>query len=128
MEAYLEKNLVKKQNSQVIDASGRSLGRLATQIAGLLRGKHKPDFSPNKVMGDSVVVTNSDKLVLTGKKWTDKKYYSHSRWVGSLKTKQARDLSTEELITKAVQGMLPKNKLRKRFLKQLRVYKKEAQA
>ena len=108
----------------VVDATKRPLGRLASEISQLLRGKNKPSFAPhNTEAGDRVNVINSDQVVLTGRKWTDKKYYSHSRYVGSLKTKKACDMGTDNLIREAVEGMLPKNKLRKVFLKRLRVYK-----
>ena len=108
---------------KLIDAKGKPLGRLAGETARFLQGKHKPEFTPHIEGGDSVVIVNSDQVVLTGKKWTDKTYYSHSRHVGSLKEWKARDMTTEDLIKRAVRGMLPKNKLRKRMLKRLRIYR-----
>ena len=124
----MQKTLSKKPRDvkvawKLIDASGRSLGRLASEVAQLLRGKHQPDFTPHVAGGDGVVVIHSDKVVLTGKKWTDKKYYRHTPYVGSLKEWRAKDLPTEELIRKSVAGMLPKNKMRQKLLKKLRVYK-----
>ena len=106
----------------VIDAEGRSLGRLAGQAARLLQGKHKPEWTPHIEGGDFVIIVNSGKVVLTGNKWTDKKYRRHSRYIGSLKETRAKDMKSEELIRLAVQGMLPKNKLRRLMLKKLKVY------
>ena len=108
---------------KVLDASGKSLGRLASVTAKLLMGKDKPQFTPHVMGGDFVIIINSDKIRLTGKKWTQKTYYKHSRFVGSLKEQKAKDIATEELIKKAVQGMLPKNKHRPRALKRLKVFK-----
>jgi len=112
-----------KREWKLIDATGKPLGRLASEAAGLLRGKHKPEFTPHVEGGDFVIIINSGKLVLTGQKWTDKKYYRHSRYVGSLKERIAKDMKPEDLVKKAVRGMLPKNKLRQRMLKKLKVYK-----
>ena len=116
--------LEKVQRSwKVLDASGKSLGRLASVTAKLLMGKDKPQFTPHVMAGDFVIIINSNKIRLTGKKWTQKTYYKHSRFVGSLKEQKAKDIATEELIKKAVQGMLPKNKHRPRTLKRLKVFK-----
>ncbi|MCY4512633.1 MAG: 50S ribosomal protein L13 [Bdellovibrionales bacterium] len=112
-----------KQEWKLVDAAGKSLGRLASETAKLLRGKHKPEFTPHVEGGDFVIIVNSEKVVLTGKKWTDKKYYRHSRYIGSLKERSAKDIKPEDLIRQAVSGMLPKNKLRPRMLKKLKVYK-----
>ena len=106
----------------LVDASKRPLGRLASQTAGLLRGKHKPEFAPHLDIGDFVVVVNAQQVHLSGRKWTNKKYFSHSGFFGSLKTKTARELSGSQLIRRAVYGMLPKNKLRDRFIKKLKIY------
>ena len=108
---------------KVLDASGKPLGRLASVAAKLLMGKDKPHFTPHVMGGDFVVVINSDKIKLTGKKWTQKTYYKHSRFVGSLKEQKAKDMTTQELIRKAVQGMLPKNSHRPRALKRLKIFK-----
>ena len=121
------KTFVKKQEDvqrewKVIDAKGKPLGRLASIIANLLIGKNKPDYTPHVMGGDFVIVLNSKQLKLTGKKWTQKKYYKHSRYVGSLKEKQAKDLPSHELIQHAVRGMLPKNTHRPRALKRLKIF------
>lgn len=108
---------------KLVDASGQSLGRLASVVAKLLSGRYKPEFTPHVPQGDLVVIVNSDQVVLTGKKWTNKKYYTKSHYVGSLKERSAKDLPKEELIKRAVQGMLPKNNHRKIFLKNLKVFK-----
>ena len=112
-----------KKDSKIVDASGKSLGRLASVVASLLSGKHKPDYSPHVPNGDFVVVVNSDKVVLTGKKWADNRYYTRSKYIGSIKEWTAKDLGKEELIKRAVTGMLPKNTHRPKFLKNLRVFK-----
>lgn len=111
-----------KREWKLIDASGRSVGRLASEAAKLIRGKHKPEFTPHMDGGDFVVVINSDKARLTGNKWQDKKYYTHSRFVGSLREFSAKDKKIEDIITLAVKGMLPKNKTRDSQLKRLKVY------
>ena len=108
---------------KILNASGKSLGRLASVAAKLLMGKDKPQFTPHVMGGDFVIVINSDKIKLTGKKWTQKIYYKHSRFVGSLKERKAKDIATQELIRTAVQGMLPKNSHRPRALKRLKIFK-----
>ncbi|MDI3471994.1 MAG: large subunit ribosomal protein [Thermotogaceae bacterium] len=109
----------------VIDAENKVLGRLATRIAAILQGKNKPEYTPNNDCGDYVIVTNCEKVVLTGKKLDEKKYYRHSGYLGNLKVKTAGEIlrkNPEFLIKQAVKGMLPKNKLGKRMLKKLKVY------
>ena len=96
---------------------------MASEIAKILQGKHKPNFVPHMDNGDFVVIVNSDQMILTGKKWTDKKYYRHSRFTGSLKERSPKDMKSDEILKLAVQGMLPKNKLRKKFMKKLKIYK-----
>ena len=108
---------------KMLDASGKSLGRLASVTAKLLIGKDKAQFTPHIMGGDFVIVINSDKVKLTGKKWTQKTYYNHSRFVGSLKKRKAKDIASTELIKKAVQGMLPKNSHRPKALKRLKIFK-----
>lgn len=106
-----------------IDASGKVLGRLSTEIAVLLRGKHKPDFLYHKDMGDFVVVKNVDKIRFTGKKLEQKKYYRHSGYLGGLKETPLKKLfqqNPKEILRKAVWGMLPKNKLRAKIIKKLK--------
>ncbi len=107
---------------QLINAANRPLGRLASEVAVLLRGKHKPQFTSHVDTGDFVVVINAAQIHLTGRKWTDKKYYSHSGFFGSLKTKAARNLSGTQLIRQSVLGMLPKNKMRRKLIKKLKIY------
>jgi large subunit ribosomal protein L13 len=109
----------------VVDASGAVLGRLATKIASRLQGKHNPLYTPHVDTGDCIVVINADKVMLTGRKLDQKKYYRHSGYVGSLKTTTARELRDkrpEDLVRFAVKGMLPKNKLGRKQFKKLKVY------
>ena len=112
-----------KRDWKLIDADGKSLGRLASLAAPHLTGKNKPDYTPHVQCGDFVIVINADKIKLTGKKMEQKKYYTHSRYVGSLKERQAKDLSSTELIHLAVKGMLPKNTHRDKVLKRLKIFK-----
>ena len=110
----------------VVDAAGLRLGRLATNVANILRGKNLPTFTPNADVGGFVVVINSDKIEMTGDKWNTKKYYRHSRFFGSLKEKTAEQVKqndSEFIITEAVKGMLPVNKLSKSLINKLKVYK-----
>jgi len=109
----------------VVDADGKVLGRMATEIANRLRGKHKPTFCNFQDNGDFIVVINAEKIQLTGNKWDDKKYYHHTGYMGGIKEISAKDLlakKPEELIRNAVKGMLPKNRLGRRQLKKLKVY------
>ena len=109
----------------VVDAQDQVLGRLASQIAHRLRGKHKPEFAPHMDNGDFIVVVNCEKIKVTGKKMTDKKYYRHSGWVGGLKTTQLGDMLADKparVLTAAVRGMLPKNRLGRAMLKKLKTY------
>ena len=109
----------------VVDAQDQVLGRLASQIAHRLRGKHKPEFAPHMDNGDFIVVVNCEKIKVTDKKLTDKKYYRHSGWVGGLKTTQLGDMLADKparVLTAAVRGMLPKNRLGRAMLKKLKIY------
>ena len=109
----------------LVDAKNKTLGRLASKIAIRLRGKHKPEFSPNADLGDYVVVINAKKISVTGKKLTQKKYYRHSGYPGGIKHKslgQVLEDSPSQAIKSAVKGMLPKNKLGKNMMKKLKVY------
>ena len=109
----------------VVDAKDKILGRLATEIASRLRGKHKPTFSPFIDNGDFIIVTNADKVQLTGNKWDDKKYYRHTGYMGGIRETTAKDLLVKhptDLVTNAVKGMLPKNKIGRAQLKKLKVY------
>jgi large subunit ribosomal protein L13 len=110
----------------VVDAEGKILGRLATQIASHLRGKHKPVFTPHVDTGDFVVVVNADKIKFTGRKLDQKIYYRHSNYPGGLKSetlKERLEAKPEEVIRDAVWGMLPKNRLGRTLIKKLKVYR-----
>lgn len=109
----------------VVDANGKTLGRLATEVAQLIRGKHKPIFAPHVDVGDFVIVLNSDKVELSGNKWGEKKYYWHNHFFGSLRDITAQELRAKkptDLVMNAVQGMLPKTKLGRAQLKKLKVF------
>ena len=113
----------------LVDVDSKVLGRVATQIANVLRGKNKPTFTPSVDTGDFVIVVNAEKIALTGKKMSDKIYYSHSGYVGGLKEITAGKLiekKPEDLLKKAVKGMLPKNKLARHMLKKLKIYSGDA--
>lgn len=119
----IEKDVPKKW--YVVDAKDKVLGRLATQIATRLRGKHKPIFTPHADTGDFVVVVNAEQVALTGRKWEKKTYYRHSGYVGGLKQTSARELlgkKPRDILRFAVKGMLPKNSLGRRQLKKLKIY------
>ncbi|MDC1488449.1 50S ribosomal protein L13 [bacterium] len=120
---------LKKENVErqwyVIDASDKILGRVATKIADRIRGKDKPTFTPHTDGGDYVVVINAEKIKVTGAKFEDKKYYTHSLYPGGLKTRTFREMNErfpERIIEEAVKGMLPKNKLGKSMIKKLKVF------
>jgi large subunit ribosomal protein L13 len=108
-----------------VDAEGQTLGRLSSVVALLLRGKHKPNFTPHVDCGDNVIITNAEKINLTGKKWTDKSYIRHTGYPGgqrSLTAQELYDKNPERLVEKAVKGMLPKNKLGAVLFRNLKVY------
>jgi large subunit ribosomal protein L13 len=110
---------------QVINADGQTLGRLATQVATLLQGKHKPTYTPHLDMGDFVVVVNASRIRVTGNKLEDKLYYRHTGYVGGLKTTPLGDMlqkRPERVVELAVRGMLPRNKLARHLLRHLKVY------
>jgi large subunit ribosomal protein L13 len=110
---------------QVIDASGQTLGRLSTEVARLLMGKHKPSYSPHLDMGDFVIVVNASKVRVTGKKLDDKVYYRHSGYMGGLKETVLSDMLEKHpnrVIELAVRGMLPRNRLSRHLLRHLKVY------
>ena len=109
----------------VVDAEGQTLGRLATKVATILRGKHKPSYTPHVDTGDYVIVINAEKIVLTGKKWTDKMYYKHSGYNGGLTATAAKDQLVKlptSLVEKAVKGMVPHTTLGADMLRKLFVY------
>ncbi len=113
-----------KRENHIIDATDKVLGKLATQVVILLRGKNKPDFAPYKDIGDFVTIKNVDKMKFTGKKFDNKIYYHHTLYMGGLKKQTMRELSNKkghsEILRKAVMGMLTKNKLRAKQIKRLR--------
>jgi large subunit ribosomal protein L13 len=109
----------------IIDAANQKVGRVATHVATLLRGKNKPIYTPHVDTGDFVVVINTDKMVLTGNKMNSKKYFSHSRFFGSLKEKTAAQMQEEDstfIISEAVRGMLPTNKLSRHLILKLKAF------
>ena len=125
MKTFVAKEHEVEKKWLVVDAKDKILGRLATQIAVRLRGKHKPIFTPHADTGDFVVVLNADKVALTGKKWDKKIYYHHTGYIGGLKEISAKNLlekKPEDLLRFAVKGMLPKNSLGRRQLKKLKIY------
>ena len=114
-----------EKNWYLVDAEDKILGRLASRLASILRGKNKPIFTPHVDTGDFVVVVNAKKIKLTGRKLKEKMYYHHSGYPGGIKSINANDLldkNPEEVLRKAVKGMLPKNSLGRNMLKKLRVY------
>ncbi len=122
---YSAKNADNPNKWWVVDADGAVLGRLASRIAATLRGKHNPLYTPHADLGDSVVVINAEKIVLTGRKMDQKHYYRHSGYIGGLKTITAKKLiekRPEDVIRFAVKGMLPKNSLGRKLFKKLKVY------
>jgi len=109
----------------VVDAEGQTLGRLASEVASILRGKHKPTYTPHVDTGDHVIIINASKIELTGKKLTDKIYYRHSMHPGGLKTRTALEMRTnypEKMLEQAIKGMLPKGSLGRQMGKKLNVY------
>ena len=125
MKTYSAKPNEVQQDWLLVDAEGQTLGRLATQIAHRLRGKHKPVFTPHVDTGDFIVVINAEKVKLTGKKLEDKKYYRHTGYPGGIReTTAEKMLATKptEILTIAVRGMLPKNRLGRKMLTKLKVY------
>ncbi len=125
MKTYSAKKGDFERNWVVVDAEGQVLGRLASRIALILRGKDKPIFTPHVDTGDFVVVVNADKVILSGNKLDEKVYYWHSGYPGGIKGIKAKDLlekKPEELVRKAVKGMLPKNKLGRKIFDKLKVY------
>lgn len=126
---YSAKNEDNQNKWWVVDADGAILGRLASRIAATLRGKNNPLYTPHADLGDSVVVINAAKIVLTGRKMDQKNYYRHSGYVGGLKTITAKHLMEkrpEDVIRFAVKGMLPKNSLGRKLFKKLKVYAGQA--
>lgn len=125
MSSYIAKPETVERKWYVIDADGVVLGRLASQVALMLRGKHKPTFTPHVDTGDYIIVVNTDKIAMTGRKLDQKIYYHHSGYPGGLKETKYRDLlanKSEFALKKAVRGMLPKGSLGNKMFKKLKVY------
>ena len=125
MKCYVQKPSEVQRKWHLIDAEGKTLGRLSTEIAKLLRGKHKVTFTPHVDGGDYVVVINADKIEVTGKKRDNKVYRHHTGYIGNLKEinfKKLQEKNPEEIIRLSVRGMLPKNKLRAPMMKRLRIF------
>jgi len=125
VKTYVANSENRERNWLVVDAEGQTLGRLATQIADALRGKRKPTYTPHVDTGDFVVVINAEKITVTGAKRTEKRYYRHSGYPGGIKSRtfeEMLDRRPEEVIRKAVKGMLPRNRLARRQITKLKVY------
>ncbi len=125
MKTFMANNETIERKWFVVDAAGKRLGRLATEVATVIRGKHKPTYTPHVDCGDYVIVINADKIELTGNKWNKKIYYTHSNYPGGLKEKTAKVMMQEKptrMVELAVKGMLPKGKLGNQMYKKLFVY------
>lgn len=125
MSTFIAKKDEVERNWVLVDAKDKVLGRLAADVASILRGKTKPTYTPHIDVGDFVVIINADKVKLTGRKLEQKKYYNHSGYMGGLRERTARQLlekNPEEIIKHAVKGMLPKNSLGRSMFKKLKVY------
>ncbi|MCW5863780.1 MAG: 50S ribosomal protein L13 [Anaerolineae bacterium] len=125
MKTYVTKPADVERAWYVVDAEGQTLGRLASSVATVLRGKHKPIYSPSVDCGDYVIVVNADKIAVTGRRLEQKRYYRHSLYIGGLKEISLRDQlqqHPERVIESAVRGMLPKNALGRKMFKKLKVY------
>jgi len=126
MSTFMAKKEEIKRDWYVIDATDKTLGRLAAKAAMILKGKHKPIYTPHVDTGDYVIIVNADKVVLTGKKLDQKKYYHHSLYPGGLKSESYRSFlnrAPEKAVYKAIWGMLPHNALGRKMIKKLKVYK-----
>ena len=125
MKTYQANAQDRERGWYVVDADGKTLGRLATQIATVLRGKHKPTYTPHVDVGDFVIVVNAEKVAVTGDKREKKLYWRHSGYPGGIRSRTLGDLlekRPEEVIRKAVKGMLPRNRLARQQLRKLKVY------
>ena len=125
MKTYVAKPTDRQRDWYVVDADGKTLGRLATQIADALRGKRKPEYTPHCDTGDFVVVVNAEKIAVTGNKRNDKLYWRHTGYPGAVRSRtlgEMLDRRPEEVIRKAVAGMLPRNRLARQQLRKLKVY------
>ena len=125
MKTFMQRKEDVSRKWYVVDAEGKTLGRLATEVARILRGKHKPTYTPHIDGGDYVIVINAGKVNLTGNKLNDKIYYNHSRYTGGLRERTAKEMREKypiEMIERAVKGMLPKGRLGRAMYKKLFVY------
>src|SRR3982751_6833993 len=125
MKTYVATPESRERNWLVVDATGKTLGRLATQIADVLRGKRKPEYTPNVDVGDFVIVVNAERIAVTGNKRQEKRYYRHSGYPGGLRSRTLEEMLArrpEEVIRLAVKGMLPRNRLARAQLRKLKVY------
>jgi large subunit ribosomal protein L13 len=125
MKTYAANPETRQRDWYVIDAEGRTLGRLATQIADALRGKRKPEYTPHCDTGDFVIVVNAEKIVVTGNKRAEKRYWRHSGYPGGIRSRTLGEMlerRPEEVIRRAVRGMLPRNRLARKQLTKLKVY------
>ena len=125
MKTFMLKKEDVKHNWYVIDAEGQNLGKVAALAASVLRGKHKPTYTPHIACGDNVIIINAEKVNLTGNKLDDKMYYNHSGYTGGLRIRSAKEMKErypEEMIERAVKGMLPKGRLGRQMYKKLFVY------
>ena len=125
MTSYMQKKETVERKWYVIDAEGKSLGRVASLAASYLRGKHKPTYTPHIDCGDNIIIINAQKVNLTGNKLDDKMYYNHSQYTGGLRERNARTMREEypvEMVERAVKGMLPHNRLGRQMYKKLFVY------
>ena len=125
MKTYTAKKETTQHSWYVVDATDKTLGRMATEIANRLRGKHKPEFTPHVDTGDYIVVVNAEKVKVTGNKSSDKMYYHHTGFPGGIKSvsfEKMMDKAPERAIEAAVKGMMPKNKLSRSMLAKLKVY------
>lgn len=126
MNTFMQKKETVDRKWYIVDAEGANLGRLATQVATILKGKHKVTYTPHVDCGDYVIVINASKINLTGKKLSDKMYYNHSRYAGGLRERTAGEMLEkypEEMVERAVKGMLPKGPLGRQMFRKLHVYK-----
>ena len=128
MKSYMQKKETVERNWYVIDATDVTLGRLASRVAHILRGKNKATYTPHIDCGDYVIIVNAEKVKLTGNKLEDKKYYDHSRYAGGLRTRTAKEMVENypvEMVERAIKGMLPHNRLGRAMFKKLFVYEGE---
>ena len=125
MKTFVATPATRERNWLVVDATGKTLGRLATQVADALRGKRKPEYTPHCDVGDFVIVVNAEKVAVTGRKLEEKRYYRHSGYPGGLRSRTLAEMlerRPEEVIRKAVRGMLPRTRLGRAQLRKLKVY------